>query len=150
MPGNLPWPVGGRERRPVPRPDYQVYGDDDEDDDDEGGGYGGGARGRGGGFGGAGHQGAEEMELPEGVDASEVEEARMLEAALLGVPYQGRIPDFSNRRVAALPSSRSPALGPFPCSIPHPNSPTCCTCTNTLCLYPCAGLPGRRVPWIPP
>ena len=36
-------------------------------------------------------------ELPEGVDASEVEEARMLEAALLGVPYRGRVPDFSTR-----------------------------------------------------
>lgn len=31
--------------------------------------------------------------MPEGVD---VEEARMLEAAMLGIPYTGRMPDFVN------------------------------------------------------
>jgi hypothetical protein len=36
-----------------------------------------------------------ELELPEGIDA---EEARMLEAAMLGVPYQGRIPDWNQQR----------------------------------------------------
>lgn len=37
-------------------------------------------------------------EIPEGMDAREVEEARMLEAALLGVPYEGRMPDFERER----------------------------------------------------
>jgi hypothetical protein len=37
------------------------------------------------------------FDLPEGIDA---EEARMLEAAMLGVPYEGRIPDFAQRREA--------------------------------------------------
>lgn len=32
------------------------------------------------------------LDLPEGIN---LEEARMLEAAMLGIPYQGRIPDFS-------------------------------------------------------
>ncbi|GAX75728.1 hypothetical protein CEUSTIGMA_g3171.t1 [Chlamydomonas eustigma] len=36
-------------------------------------------------------------DLPEGIDAREAEEARMLEAALLGVPYEGRMPDYSAR-----------------------------------------------------
>ena len=40
------------------------------------------------------------MDIPEGVDPHEIEEARMLEAALLGVPYVGRMPDFSNRWAA--------------------------------------------------
>jgi hypothetical protein len=39
----------------------------------------------------------EGVELPEGIDAREAEEARMLEAALLGVPYEGQMPDFSSR-----------------------------------------------------
>lgn len=42
---------------------------------------------------GGGAGGFEEMDLPEGIN---VEEARMLEAAMLGIPYQGRIPDFRN------------------------------------------------------
>lgn len=46
------------------------------------------------GAGGSGGMQGDEIELPEGIDT---EEARMLEAAMLGIPYQGRIPDFSNR-----------------------------------------------------
>lgn len=42
------------------------------------------------------------LDLPEGIN---VEEARMLEAAMLGIPYQGRIPDFSQPRVPAATAS---------------------------------------------
>ena len=42
--------------------------------------------------------GSMSFEMPEGIDT---EEARMLEAAMLGVPYEGRIPDFSQRREPA-------------------------------------------------
>jgi hypothetical protein len=45
-----------------------------------------------------------ELDLPEGIDA---EEARMLEAAMLGVPYQGRIPDWSQPRVAPVLSAEA-------------------------------------------
>lgn len=39
----------------------------------------------------------EDLELPEGFSRHDLEEARMMEAALLGIPYQGRMPDFSAR-----------------------------------------------------
>ena len=61
--------------------------------------------GSGGGAGGSSGGAAEEgnawgiLDLPEGVDEGMYEEARMLEAAMLGVPYEGRMPDFSNRCV---------------------------------------------------
>lgn len=42
------------------------------------------------------------LDLPEGIN---LEEARMLEAAMLGVPYAGRIPDFSASAAAATPLS---------------------------------------------
>ncbi|GBF98850.1 hypothetical protein Rsub_11454 [Raphidocelis subcapitata] len=63
-------------------------------DDGGFGSFGGGrASGSGGGGGGGGGAGSSlDIDLPEGVD---VEEARMLEAAMLGVPYTGRIPTFS-------------------------------------------------------
>lgn len=48
-------------------------------------------------FGGANRFDEEEEDLPAGVSSAEMEEARMLEAALLGVPYEGRMPDFSQR-----------------------------------------------------
>ena len=59
----------------------------------------------------------EDDDLPEGVDASEVEEARMLEAALLGVPYQGRMPDFSKTRSDQLAGGATvlPAKSPSHC-----------------------------------
>jgi hypothetical protein len=44
----------------------------------------------------------EPLDLPEGIN---LEEARMLEAAMLGVPYAGRIPDFSAGAAAASPLS---------------------------------------------
>lgn len=37
--------------------------------------------------------GADDIQLPDGINE---EEARMLEAAMFGVPYAGKIPDFSN------------------------------------------------------
>lgn len=48
---------------------------------------------RSGGSGGSGRTGTADEELPEGVTAAEREEARMLEAAMLGVPYEGPVPD---------------------------------------------------------
>ncbi|GFR40299.1 hypothetical protein Agub_g481, partial [Astrephomene gubernaculifera] len=45
------------------------------------------------------------LELPEGMSRQELEEARMMEAAMLGVPYEGRMPDFSAG--AAGPSGRA-------------------------------------------
>lgn len=42
------------------------------------------------------------LDLPEGIN---LEEARMLEAAMLGIPYEGRIPDFSAAPAAATPLS---------------------------------------------
>lgn len=44
----------------------------------------------------------EPLDLPEGIN---LEEARMLEAAMLGIPYAGRIPDFSAAPAAAAPLS---------------------------------------------
>eukprot|EP00878_Enallax_costatus_P040718 GHUV01047072.1.p1 GENE.GHUV01047072.1~~GHUV01047072.1.p1 ORF type:complete len:335 (+),score=129.82 GHUV01047072.1:141-1145(+) len=38
------------------------------------------------------------LDLPEGIN---LEEARMLEAAMLGIPYQGRMPDFNAAAAAA-------------------------------------------------
>ncbi len=38
----------------------------------------------------------DQTELPDGVDAEEARQARMLEAAMFGTAYQGHIPDFSN------------------------------------------------------
>ena len=64
-----------------------------------GGAIGGGAGGAIGGgqmFGGAGPRNPQprvEDDLPEGITAAEREEARMLEAAMLGVPYEGPVPD---------------------------------------------------------
>ena len=46
----------------------------------------------------------DEPELPDGINA---EEARMLEAAMFGTAYQGRIPDFSN---PPPPENLDPAL----------------------------------------
>jgi hypothetical protein len=46
------------------------------------------------------------LDLPEGIN---LEEARMLEAAMLGIPYQGRMPDFSNAAAAA---AAGPPLSP--------------------------------------
>lgn len=45
------------------------------------------------------------LDLPEGIN---LEEARMLEAAMLGIPYQGRMPDFSNAAAAAAGPPLSP------------------------------------------
>lgn len=42
------------------------------------------------------------LDLPEGIN---LEEARMLEAAMLGIPYAGRIPDFSAAPAPAAPLS---------------------------------------------
>eukprot|EP00798_Chlamydomonas_sp_ICE-L_P022912 gene22912-30091_t len=50
---------------------------------------------------GAGSSVMNDSDIPLGVEAHEVEEAKMLEAALLGIPYEGRIPDFSNRQPPA-------------------------------------------------
>jgi hypothetical protein len=50
--------------------------------------------------------GDEPLDLPEGIN---LEEARMLEAAMLGIPYQGRMPDFSNAAAAA---AAGPPLSP--------------------------------------
>jgi hypothetical protein len=47
------------------------------------------------------------LDLPEGIN---LEEARMLEAAMLGIPYQGRMPDFSNAAAAA--AAAGPPLSP--------------------------------------
>lgn len=44
----------------------------------------------------------EPLDLPAGIN---LEEARMLEAAMLGIPYAGRIPDFSAAPAAAAPRS---------------------------------------------
>lgn len=44
----------------------------------------------------------EPLDLPEGIN---IEEARMLEAAMLGVPYAGRIPDFAAGGGAPAPLS---------------------------------------------
>ncbi|KAK9817835.1 hypothetical protein WJX72_002895 [[Myrmecia] bisecta] len=44
------------------------------------------------------HGGDEDLQLPDGIN---VEEARMLEAAMLGIPYAGRMPDFSPAGQAA-------------------------------------------------
>lgn len=49
------------------------------------------------GFGGGSNPDLGDLELPEGVDARDVEEARMLEAAMLGIQYEGPMPDFSSR-----------------------------------------------------
>ena len=64
------------------------------------GGQGGGAVG---GFGGAQNaqgSGRVDDDLPEGVTRAELEEARMLEAAMLGVPYEGHVPDGSGLGVS--------------------------------------------------
>jgi hypothetical protein len=50
--------------------------------------------------------GDEPLDLPEGIN---LEEARMLEAAMLGIPYQGRMPDFSAEAAAA---AAGPPLSP--------------------------------------
>jgi hypothetical protein len=44
----------------------------------------------------------EPLDLPAGIN---LEEARMLEAAMLGIPYAGRLPDFSAAPAAATPLS---------------------------------------------
>ncbi len=89
-------PAAGHVPARVAQP--QHYEDYEEDEEDfEGGGGGGGPS-------------AGVTDLPMGVDAHELEEARMLEAALLGVPYQGRIPDFSNRPARAASSVQVPGL----------------------------------------
>jgi hypothetical protein len=56
---------------------------------------------------GVGVGGDEPLDLPEGIN---LEEARMLEAAMLGIPYQGRMPDFSNAAAAA--AAAGPPLSP--------------------------------------
>ena len=92
-----------RDNRPPPSPAQDLMFGDRFGAAGVGGGFGGaggigagGARARqerGGRAGsGSGRRAADE-ELPEGVTAAEREEARMLEAAMLGVPYEGPVPD---------------------------------------------------------
>ncbi|GIL87278.1 hypothetical protein Vretimale_1769 [Volvox reticuliferus] len=53
----------------------------------------------------------DELELPEGMSRHELEEARMMEAALLGVPYEGRgLRDFSSGRAAGGLEEMAPEL----------------------------------------
>ncbi|GIL59381.1 hypothetical protein Vafri_14249 [Volvox africanus] len=53
----------------------------------------------------------DELELPEGMSRHELEEARMMEAALLGVPYEGRgLRDFSSGRAAGGSEEMAPEL----------------------------------------
>ncbi|GLC65720.1 hypothetical protein PLESTF_000332700 [Pleodorina starrii] len=54
------------------------------------------ASGRGGG--GGGWEDDEELQLPEGMSRHDLEEARMMEAALLGVPYEGPLHAFGSGR----------------------------------------------------
>ena len=84
--------VAGPRNRGGARANTRVHiEDEDEDEDDVPRGVAQRGRQRSGGMG-------YDDDIPEGMDAREVEEARMLEAAILGIPYEGRIPDFEMER----------------------------------------------------
>lgn len=52
-------------------------------------------------FGGAGFAGGRDAGLPDMPAGVDVEEARMMEAVMLGIPYTGRMPDFAANAGAA-------------------------------------------------